>query len=229
MIASLATNIENKIVRRNELEQIRENKQAIADTYRELAEAGARLRQTLTSFDLIRARLTTEQVEEVRRHLQMISERLRTSRERFITQYRQVREISAAGKQIEQLDNFLAQAWASYVLSQTYSQFELLDLVISLPEVNIQGDGITAIRQRLENAQSKLPRRELHLIQFDADLQALQNSLANLSGLDTRVTEFLRRVQKGRASVADLTDDILDWCRANNRATAFKISFGQSK
>jgi hypothetical protein len=229
MIATFADNIQSQITRRNELEQIRDNRKDIADTYQKLKEAGARLRQTVASFSLIKARLTNEQVIEATTRLQTIRDKLKASHEKFAAQYRQVKELDAMGKLIEDLDNFLVQAWASYVLMQTQPHFELLNLVMTLPEVAGQSNTITITQNRLRSASNSLPRKESHLTQFDADLQALQNSLVNLRGLNSSVTNFLHKVQKGTASVADLTDDLLDWCRENERATAFKISFGQAR
>jgi len=229
MIVSLANDIQAQISRRNELEQRRDNRSNIADSYQKLSVTSKLLQETIVSFQLIRPRLTNDQIAEVMRQIQIIQSKLKESREKFLTEYRQVQRLNAVEKLVQDLQGFLAHSWASYVLERTRPHFDLLNLVENLPEVTVQGNTIALLRQRLQSASSQLPQRETYLVQFDANLQALQSSLTNLSGLSADVTEFLRRIQKGNASVADLTDEVLAWCRENERAGAFKISYRQAR
>lgn len=229
MIITLTDNIQTQINRRKELEQRRDNRKDIDASYQRLTEISKLLQETLASFHLIQSRLTNDQITESIRQLQNIQNKLKESHEKFAIEYRQVQKLIAVEKLVQELQGFLTRAWASYVMAQTQPHFNLLNLVEKLPEVTVQGSLIAPIRQRLESASSQLPRREFHLTQFDADLQALQNSLADLSGLSAEVTEFLRRIQKGTATITDLTDEVLAWCRENERARAFKISFGQAR
>jgi adenine-specific DNA methylase len=229
MIVTLVNDIQAQISRRNELEQRRDNRNNIADSYQRLSATSKLLQETITSFQLIQLRLTNDQTTEVMGKSQIIQSRLRESREKFLTEYRQVQKLGAIEKLVQDLQDFLRRSWTSYVLAQTQPHFDLLNLVEKLPEVTVQGNTIAPLRQRLQSASSQLPQRESRLAQFDADLQALQNSLANLSGLSAEVTEFLHRIQKGTATVSDLTDEVLAWCRENERAGAFKISFGQAR
>lgn len=227
MITTLANTIQTQIAHRNELEQRRDNRNDISDSYQKLREISKLLQEIIISFDLIKPRLTNEQTAEAIKQLQGINNKLHESREKFMSQYRQIRELSWVEKLIQDLKRFLEQVWASYVLVQTQAHFELLNLVQKLPEVTIQGGTPASLREKLHSSSNQLPKKTSQLTQFDADLKALQNSLANLSGLSAEVTEFLRRVQKGTASITDLTDEVLAWCRENERAEAFKISFGQ--
>lgn len=229
MIITLANDIQTQISRRNELEQRRNNRNNIADSYQKLSTTSKLLQETIASFQLIQPRLTNDQTAEVMGKLQIIQSRLKESREKFPTEFRQVQKLSTVEKLVQDLQSFLAGSWASYVLAQTQPHFDLLNLVEKLPEVTVQGNTIAPLRHRLQSASSQFPQRESRLAQFDADLQALQNSLTNLRGLSTEVTEFLRRIQKDTATVSDLTDEVLAWCRENERAGAFKISFGQAR
>ncbi|MCL4868800.1 MAG: hypothetical protein KJ063_07525 [Anaerolineae bacterium] len=229
MIITLTDNVQTQITRRKELEQRRDNRKDIADSYQKLTEISKLLKETATSFHLIQSRLTNDQIAEVMKQLQNIQNRLKESREKFLTEYRQVQKLGTVEKLVQDLQGFLGRSWASYVLAQTQPHFDLLNLVEKLPEVTVQGNTIDPLRHRLQSASSQLPQKESRLAQFDADLQELQNSLANLSGLSVEVTEFLRRVQKSAASIADLTDEVLVWCRENERAGTFKISFGQAR
>jgi hypothetical protein len=229
MITVLAHQIQTHISRRNELEQRHDNRKNIAETYQRLREVEVLLRQTITSFNLIKSRLPDEHVEEAVKRLKEISNKVDSSREKFATEYRQIRELNNIESLVNALKDFLAQAWASYVLTQTHAPLELLKLVETLPEVKVQINTISSIQESLLAASNTLPRRESTLVRFDTDLQSLTNSLANLSGLAPEVTGFLRKVQRGTASIADLTDEILLWCREKDRATAFNISFGQTR
>jgi hypothetical protein len=44
--------------------------------------------------------------------------------------------------------------------------------------------------------------------------------------LDPAISDFLNIVFNGEATLADLSDEILAWCRQGNRARTFKITFG---
>lgn len=229
MIIALANTVQTQITRRNELEQRRDNRKDITDSYQKLTEISKLLQGTVANFHLIQSRLRNDQIAEVMRQLQHIQNKIKESREKFANEYRQAQKLGVVEKLVQELQSFLARAWASYVMAQTQPHFDLLNLVEKLPEVTVKGGTIAPLRQRLQSASSQLPQRESRLIQFDADLQALQNSLANLSGLSAEVAEFLRRVQKGTASVADLTDEVLAWCKENERDRTFKISFEQTR
>lgn len=229
MITALAQQIQTQISYRNTLEQRRDNRKSIADTYQKLAEVEKILRQAIVSFNLIRSRLTNEQVEEAIKQLQTIISKLKASQEKFTDEYRQIRDLNSLENLVNTLNDFLGRAWASYALEQTQTPFELLKLVETLPEVRGQIAIIRTIQEDLYVASSTLPRRESSLDKFDKDLQSLREYLANLRGLAPEVIAFLRKVQRGTASVADLTDEFLQWCQENERATAFKISFGQTR
>ena len=229
MIVTLAHNIQSQINCRNELEQIRDNKKNIADTYQVLEEVSALLSQAITSFNLIKPLLTDEQVAQIIAEIQAIDKRLKTSHTKFTTKHRQVKELNSLKTLVQNLNKSLERGWYSYASAKTYPHFELLKLVEQLPEVTEQITTIAPLQKKLQSAPGKLPRRTSDLDQFKKELQLLQDSLVNLSTLNSEVTQFLRKVQKGSASIADLTDDVLAWCRENERAATFKINFGQNK
>lgn len=227
MIVNLTSNLHAQIIRRNELEQRRDNGIAIEASYQKPQKFASCCRKPQPAFTSFNLDLRMTRIAEAVRQLRVINNKLKESREKFMSQYRQIREFDWIEKLVQELKSFLEPAWASYVIVQIQPHFELLNLVEKLPEVTVQGGTLAPLRQRLESASSKLPQRTSHLTQFDADLQTLQSSLANLSGLSSEVTEFLHRIQKGTASITDLTDKVLAWCRENERAGAFKISFGR--
>ena len=88
MIITLANDIQTQISRRNELEQRRNNRNNIADSYQKLSTTSKLLQETIASFQLIQPRLTNDQTAEVMGKLQIIQRRLKESREKFPTEFR---------------------------------------------------------------------------------------------------------------------------------------------
>jgi chromosome segregation ATPase len=230
MIVDLTENVRIQIARRNELERIRDNQQIIADTAQALSSVRDALVPYITSLNLVRSCLTEEQIEEGVKKIETINTRLKRSHEKFAAQERPVRELNSLKGLVEELQDFLKQAWASYAYTKTQLQFELFNLVGQLPEVAEHMATIAPIKRNLETAPNKLPRTASDLEKFESELEALQDSLGNIEGLNSEITQFLYKVQNKTATVADLTDDVLPWCRENSeREAAFLITLGRSR
>ena len=227
MIVDLAEKTRAKITRRNELEQIKENKQNIDATAISLKGVSDSLVHTITSLILIKPLLTEEQMWEIVSQIRTIDRRIKASREKFADQPRQVQQLASLKKIIEDLNTFLKQAWASYAYTRIRPKFELFNLVEQMPEVAGQMTAISPIKRNLEAAPSKLPQNVSEIERFERDIKALDDSLGNLKDLPTEVTQFLYKVQNNTATIADLSDDVLTWCRKEDeRAAVFKITIG---
>lgn len=115
--------------------------------------------------------------------------------------------------------------WRKYAESLVNPHFELLDLVRYLPEVREQEAILNGLKNHLQHYAAILPRTEAELLDFDQKFDQLKSRLANLENLHPDVRSFLRKAYNHQATVADLTDEVIQWCRQGEHAKVFQISF----
>jgi chromosome segregation ATPase len=225
MIVSIAQDIQKKIARQNELTNIRDNQKNIEDTHKELKQVKKSLREFVTLYQVLHERLDVARKASIIVKAAKIQEKINFLHKQFASKPRQVKELRDLKSQIKQLTQQVEAAWKLYANEQVKPHFDLLKLVKQLPEIARQADAIHRLQDQLRVAINKPPNSGDALKQFDRNHQALKGHLANLSDLDPNVRTFLNKALQGQATIADLSLEILAWCRQEGRAQAFKISF----
>lgn len=225
MIVALAQDIQAKVEQRKRFEERKRQQQAISDTLGMLRT----LRQEIADFDT-QQRLVGEVISaEITQSLNEIIQRLRNRLKQRYDEFRhsdkfnQKSQLSYLQQDISKLDAQLQEGWSDYANRKIAPHSELYLLVEKLPEVSGNIRRINELIQKLHRASSTTPRTSTHVDQFERDLESLRVTLANLEGIEPHIRRFLFSVRDGKATVADLTDDILAWCRDPRRASAFKI------
>ncbi len=51
----------------------------------------------------------------------------------------------------------------------------------------------------------------------------ITDTITHVDGITPVIQGFLQRTHQGTFSIADLNDEILDWCRVNERGRSFRI------
>jgi hypothetical protein len=67
-------------------------------------------------------------------------------------------------------------------------------------------------------------RTAQQLAEFDARTAQLQTKLSELEGLSPAIIAFLKAVLDQKATIADLSDEVLAWCRQAGRDHSFRIT-----
>ena len=224
MIVTQAQKVREQLTTLKKLEEDAENRKDIEATYDELKQVTAALRQFSTLYQRIRGRLDAEKTAYIAAQVGQMAKNIETSQQEFAEKRRQVKALKEANKQVKELTQNAEASWKLYAESQLAPQRELLDLVRQLPEINKQLKEIDALTARLEAFTQSSPKNAAEVKEFDQKLAKLAKRLSNLN-LEPDVETFLRDVLRSQATLADLSDEILEWCRQGDRAKTFKIAF----
>ena len=147
------------------------------------------------------------------------------SHENLPYEHRQVPQLKAILKKMKALVADIESAWKKYATEQVAPSLELLRLVQQLPEVHLHKQEFQDLRTRLQSFIEQPPVNTTGLSAFDNTLQELKQRLAGLDGLNSEVRMFLSKVQNGTATLSDMTEEIYQWCRQGQHATAFQVKF----
>lgn len=225
MIVSLAESVCQQI---KEIETLQRYKLIAADIHntrealQSLKEQVLRLR---TLLGLIQRRLIESELRIIQMGLEDCSSRLLRSATQFEDQQRQGQELQSIQRWIEEQYSILQQAWKRYARERVSKPIELHTLVYYLPEVVAQQDRYSTLRQKLEDYKEKAPTSARQLQEFDQSLEQFTSLLSGIEGLSEAVKTFLLRTVSGTATLADVTDEVLQWCRQGKHAQAFSIQF----
>lgn len=152
-----------------------------------------------------------------------VRNKLRESRVRFASTPWQVAALKTIQNEITSLNSDLLAAWKTYATNQVKPKLELYDLLKELPEVQRNQATFTQILAELTRQAGVVPRNSRELMQFDSRLDRITTTLTEVQGITPVIQDFLRRSHLGTFTVADLNDEILSWCRVNDRGRSFNI------
>ncbi|MGB1250866.1 MAG: hypothetical protein ACPG8W_09660 [Candidatus Promineifilaceae bacterium] len=227
MIVAATIQLQDKLHQVDQLNQRKKHRQTISATLQALRRFGEQIRAFDTQYRLIREYIPSEKDEKIQTVIVDLYDNLECQRVAFSTenkpdQREAIRNLS--NKQLKSLLQYLQTSWTSYTRIQSQAPLELLRLVQDLRELRQQAKQLERLRKQVEISTSSLPKSENDVDQFKRSLSALQAALANLSGLNPDVKQFLQKIRTNSASLGDLTDEVLAWCRENpERASSFLI------
>lgn len=224
MIVAQAQKVREQLTTLKKLEEDTENRKDIEATFDELKRVAAALRQFSTLYQPICERLDAEKTSYITTQVGQIAKDIENSQQEFAKKRRQVKALQEANKEVKELTKNAEAGWKLYAESQLKPQSELLSLVRQLPEINKQLKEIDALIARLEVLTQNSPQNAAEVKEFDQKLGKLAERLSKLN-LEPDIEAFLSNVLHGQATLADLSDEILDWCRQGDRAKTFKIAF----
>ncbi|MEO9028099.1 MAG: hypothetical protein ABI413_04715 [Ktedonobacteraceae bacterium] len=210
---------------------VRENAKSMVESVQETLSILAILRgkasQLQTHLQILRARLPTMDVQTALDNCKYGNIQLRDSASRFSIQPRQKNELQAVQKQIEKALSGLQKAWQSYASERTREPFELYILVGYLPEVAARQVVYDELKRKLTTASETVPSSWQQLQTFDQTIEQFTQMLGEIEGLNEAVKGFLLKTLSGTASLADVTDEVLQWCRQGQHARTFSIRFAR--
>jgi len=138
---------------------------------------------------------------------------------------RQVPALRDIASRLQALVVKIEGTWRKYAENLINPHFDLLELVRYLPEVREQEAILNGLKNQLQHHAAILPRTEVELLDFDQKFNRLKSRLANLENLHPDVRNFLRKAYNHQATIADLTDEVIRWCRQGEHAKVFRIDF----
>lgn len=229
MIVSLAQEVCQQVQEIDHMERLKNNMTAIEATFDALIQLKDTVMQLKGLVILLNGRLAEHIVQDVVSGMRRLVRDIQISAEKLESQPRQVKELTQSQKKAQGLIDDLKAHWKIYAEEYTRETLELLRLVDHLPEVEAKQTTYQALTLHLRHYIGYTPLAPAQLIEFDEYVQQLNQHLSNIEGLSADIKKFLENVLKDQATLADLTDEVLQWCRQGEHARAFVIGFTRNK
>ncbi|GHO61353.1 hypothetical protein KSC_002450 [Ktedonobacter sp. SOSP1-52] len=225
MIVSLSQEVCQQIQEIDYLERLKNNLTSIQATFDALVRFKEVAVQLKALVILQKGRLAEPIVQDIGSAMEQLVRDVDASAKRQESQLRQVKELAQLQRGAQELIDDLKAHWKLYAQGYTRETFELLRLVSYLPEVEAQQATYETLTLRLQHYIEHIPLTPAQLLEFDECLRQLNQHLSDIQGLSSDVKKFLENILKDQATLADLTDEVLHWCRQGEHASAFFIGF----
>lgn len=225
MIVKLAEAACRQLDELDELEVAKKETNDINATLKELADVKSKATQLNELCLLLSDRLPLSNIQSV--EIPKILKSVQDSHTKFTRERerRQVQALRDIGSRLQTQILKIEGLWRNYAESLVNSHFNLLELVRILPEVREHEATLNGLKARLQHHAAILPRAPAELGDFDEKFAQLRLRLANLENLHPEVKSFLRKAYNHQATIADLTDEVIRWCRQGEHAKVFRIGF----
>lgn len=197
----------------------------IGETRDMLIELKTSTSQLMAGVQLLSARLSEQKIEEISKIGKVCVERIGRSRENFERDHRQKPELQNIQKRMQNALDSLGEAWTSYVGECTREPLALYGLVKQLPEVRRQSVTYGELQQKLKTCGNRQPASVAKLQEFDRALEQLKQMLREIANLSDEVRLFLIQLSNGPVSLADVTDEVMAWCREQEHAQVFTLQY----
>lgn len=225
MIVSLSESIYRDLDRVDELTNILKNTGAVKDTLLGIVKVLELVQHFDALLSLLQQRLPSENTQRLVFRIDSVLQEVKASHKSFETELRQTKQLSSLYTKVQNLVKDVEVLWKIYAQNQTEQPFELLKLVLHLPEMQTQYGTLTSLQTRLVYFFDNPPLTTTQLSDFDQIMQQLTQHLERIEGLDAEITRFLQKTLNKQATLADLTENILQWCQQGKHADAFAIRF----
>lgn len=225
MIVELAETACKQLDELDALEIAKKEASDINATLKELAEVRSKAVQLNELCLLLSDRLPLAEIQAV--EIPRILKSMQDSRTKF-TQGRERRQVLPLRDIANRMQTLIVKAeglWRKYAESLVNPHFDLMELVRLLPEMRTHEVTLRGLKAQLQRHATILPRTRAELDDFDEQLSQLRSRLANLESLHPEVKSFLRKAYQNQATIADLTDEVIRWCRQGEHARVFRIGF----
>lgn len=226
MLLPAAEHLREQLTQRALLLRAKDDADDIAKTHAKLASLVPKIRGEAARFLLVADRFPPNERETQAGRLRNLAERLRAIRADFIQKPLQTQELTLFEGHMRTVDEAITKSWQRYAEGQTRQLLASFDSLREL--LALQGDaGLSSahVAQRIRVRVNDTPHTRAELDAFDADRETLRRQLESVEGVNPDVTQFLHKVTAGTATLADLDDATLQWCREQERAATFAIRF----
>ena len=229
MILDLIEKTQIKLQTYTQAQAQKNQQEAIQDTYREITKLEKELGAFLSAYRLRKHYLPDDISISVKEKLNNIKQLLLQSKTYFSEDknYKQSIPLDIIQKSIKSAKNDISRTWMIYVQQQIQPYQELANIAYKLPQMNAKTGQINSLIHQLEGIAQKFPNKNIWS-EFESKKQQLAILLDNLQGLDVENRKFLEEVRTMRASVSDLTPDLLIWCNEQGISSSLVVRFKDS-
>lgn len=228
MIAAEAHTLSKLLREKWQLEQAQREAADIESTRDALLEVAACIKTLTNATALSDGYLGIEEKDQLRTDLENIAAKARDLHAQFASQRKQVQSLASLRKKVEEAQDTFNTNWRAYAQQQLAPRYELLPLARAFSGATHVTGELAAVHARLRTSSEKAPTSASQLIDFNANIDKLDELLSSFQSSSPAVKTFLLRVLQGKATLADLSLDVLDWCNSANLAAFFRIGIGQT-
>ena len=197
--------------------------QQLGDTRDKLGEVGNSVDNFVTHYTLVAPRVSGDLPDGFVSRIADCRQRLLDSKASFATSPHQVKPISYMLSEINRLEQDLLSLWKCHVEQIVQPKLELYRLLAELDEIQRNQTIFQERFAALQRLAIALPDSPEQLESLDRQLASVTHLLTSVEGITPVIQDFLARVHRGSFTIADLNDEILAWCRVNDRGRSFKI------
>lgn len=225
MLVELVANVDDVLGKRSQLLQDRALATDIKATRESLSKLNAALEQLAYQASFLVPRLDQDVAEQIAGQAVALLEQLEASEREFSRVRRQAKSLDQLSTQVRDLQRTLEREWIGYISAEHLRLKDQYRLVEHLPEMVAQKGDIDRHLQIVWQFARGAPLNMADMKALDRAVDRLRELLLSSTSLPMEVQAFLGDVASGTCTLADLTDEILAWCRQQERARVFKITY----
>jgi hypothetical protein len=225
MIVELSDRVKTLVIQERNRERDHDLLQNLSDTIDYLNAVNEEALQLKNLCTLLKNRLSDPYRSSIQSSLQELMRQLRASQKDFADARRQSPVLKSIREQLARLISETKVSWKLTAEKTLKPTLDLYSLVRNLPDFKAQEVALGNLKNRLEYFQENVPKSTSELRDFDQKLTKLKEDLTSIPGLTPKVQAFLAKMVDHTATLADLDDEVLTWCRRPGRSKAFMITF----
>ena len=178
-----------------------------------------------SAFPLIRAHLSAGQVEIIRQQSATLAHQLSQARDRFAADYGAPAGFNRTQQAARTLLDDTRMFWKGRAEERVRPLRSQIDLARRLPRMHRDIEEIDRTYRVLIGMCEHLPQSAEEVTLFNDLLAQLQTKLSIVDGLSPEQGVFLEKVQRGNATLDDITEPLLTWCKEESLAGLLKVTF----
>lgn len=225
MIIQSANELRQQLQEYGRLKQNESQIILIQHTAKELAVVQSQLKAWVGIYPLLLPYFSEPRRHELSRQATEIQRKVNECKERFQNASRYPQEPL---KQLQRLSVKLTEstteAWRHYAKNRFAPLRETIQTARRLPKMQPKLAQVDGIFKDVEAQSQKLPRQAADIQHFHDQLDAIKRQLEAVEPIDDQQRAFLEKVQLGTATVADLDETLLQWCKQQGLAAQLKLS-----
>lgn len=225
MIVQASTELRQLLVRYNELKQNESQLDSIQKTENELVLLKRDLNGWVVIFPVLEPYVSDHIVNELNQQVVSIQRKLGECKVRFVNVHRYPQEqLKLLSRLVSQLRADTERAWSQYASNWLAPVNDAVRSGRQLPALQSKVTQIDPILSNLHEQSQRLPKQAKDVHQFHENLELVRKILQDVPSMSPAQKVFMSRVEQGTATLADLDDSLLQWCKQQGLAPQLKIS-----
>jgi DNA repair exonuclease SbcCD ATPase subunit len=225
MIVSTSIKVQELVKQKRLLEKSQEEINDIRETIKGLGQVQYQTDGLRNLYVIIYEDISEANRSKVKVSAKDSIDQLHNSLREFSNVRRQTNTLFGITKNLTRLKADMEVSWKLAAEEMMHPYFDLFNLVQQLPEFSSQNTQLTELKYRLSQYKDAIPKNAQEMRDFKQRFERFKKALSSVEGLTPKIQEFLAKVANGTAVLANMDQEILDWCSQSNRSHVFQIRF----